>query len=221
MLNKIIQDKMARASKPAATVPTAPAKAATPAAAPAAKAPAAVPAAKATPAKTEKAPVVAPVVEKPVEGVVEPSLLDKLESKINALASLMKETVGELKGLRKEYERMKKSVEKTERKRANARTNPNGFAKPTPITDELCAFLSLPSGSVMSRTDVTRKINAYIKEHNLNKPDNKRIILPDAPLRKILGVEEGGEVSFFSLQKYLSRLFIKTPASVPAPVAAA
>jgi len=156
--------------------------------------------------------VASPVDSTETEATV--SLVDKVEQKINSLSQIIKETLAELKVLKKDYEKMRKSVEKTERKRANARTNPNGFAKPTPITDELCVFLSIPTGSVMSRTDVTRKINAYIKEHNLNKPDNKRIILPDVPLRKILNVKEGEEVSFFSLQKFLSPLFKK---AVPVP----
>lgn len=202
---------------PAPTTSKTDAKPTTPAKAVATKAPV-------VKAETKKAEVVAaPVVEavkaETDAAVVAPSLLDKVESKINLLSSVLKETLVELKALKKEYERMKKSVEKTERKRANARTNPNGFAKPTPITDELCVFLSLPTGSVMSRTDVTRRINAYIKEHSLNKPDNKRIILPDPSLRKILNVKDGDEISFFSLQKYLSPLFKK--ATPPVAVASA
>lgn len=180
-------------------------------------------------AKTEKtAPAPAAVAADKKEDAtadaeeVQISLVDKVELKINSLSAIIKETLAELKVLKKDYERMRKSVEKTERKRANARTNPNGFAKPTPIIDELCVFLNVPSGSVMSRTDVTRKINAYIKEHNLNKPENKRIILPNPALRKILNVKEGDEVSFFSLQKFLSPLFKKTVAVAPvAPVATA
>jgi chromatin remodeling complex protein RSC6 len=205
---------------PAPTTSKTDAKPTTPAKAVAAKAPV-------VKAETKKAEAVAVVAAPVVEAtkaetdaaVVAPSLLDKVESKINLLSSVLKETLVELKALKKEYERMKKSVEKTERKRANARTNPNGFAKPTPITDELCVFLSLPTGSVMSRTDVTRRINAYIKEHSLNKPDNKRIILPDPSLRKILNVKDGDEISFFSLQKYLSPLFKK--ATPPVAVASA
>uniref|UniRef100_A0A6C0KTQ5 DM2 domain-containing protein n=1 Tax=viral metagenome TaxID=1070528 RepID=A0A6C0KTQ5_9ZZZZ len=175
-------------------------------------------------AKTEKTAPAAVAADKKEDATadaeeVQISLVDKVELKINSLSAIIKETLAELKVLKKDYERMRKSVEKTERKRANARTNPNGFAKPTPIIDELCVFLNVPSGSVMSRTDVTRKINAYIKEHNLNKPENKRIILPNPALRKILNVKEGDEVSFFSLQKFLSPLFKKT---VPvAPVATA
>jgi len=158
------------------------------------------------------APAPAPVVEKApevVDTVSESSSLEDLGSKLTALASLLKETQVAFKTLTKEYERMKKVISKTERKRANARTNPNGFAKPTKITDVLCNFLGVPSGTEVSRTDVTRKINQYIKEHNLNKPENKRIILPDEKLSVILGVKPAEEVSFFHLQRHLSPLFVK------------
>lgn len=203
-------------------------------AASAAKATPAAPVKAAEPVKKAAAPVVEAkasgkkAVEKPVEKVVVAetpvaenaeaaatvSLVDKVEAKINSLSVIIKETLAELKVLKKDYEKMRKAVEKTERKRANARTNPNGFAKPTPITDELCHFLNVPVGSVMSRTQTTRAINAYIKEKNLNKPENKRIILPDPALRKLLNVKDGEEISFFSLQKFLSPLFKKNPQPV-------
>jgi chromatin remodeling complex protein RSC6 len=176
----------------------------------AAKPAAATPTPKATPAKAAEKPAAVAVPEPVVAAEpAPPSPLDNLETKIGAIQSLLKELVAELKAAKKENDRMKKIVERTERKRANARSNPNGFAKPSKITEELCDFLAVPKGTEMSRTDVTRKVNAYIKEHNLNKPENKRIILPDAKLRKILGVKPEEEVSYFSLQKYLSRCFVK------------
>lgn len=181
----------------------------TAAATPAAKAPEpAAPVKKATtPAPKVVEPVAAPVEE--TVTVAEVSALSKLEEKVAALVSLLKETQTELKGVKKEYDRMRKIVEKTESKRAKARSNPNGFAKPAKITDDLCDFLAVPRGTLISRTDVTRKINAYIKEHNLNKPENKRFILPDVKLRKILGTKADEEISYFQLQKYISRSFVK------------
>ena len=196
------------------STPTAPV-AATPAATPATKVAKAAPVAESKPAKVVEvkatpAKVVEPVAAEPaVEGGAATSALDDLAAKMTALSALFKETQSALKVLSKEYEKMKKTVSKSERKRANARTNPNGFAKPALITDALCDFLAVPKGTEMSRTDVTRKINAYIKEHNLNKPENKRIILPDEKLRKILNVKPSEEVSFFSLQRFLSPLFVK------------
>jgi chromatin remodeling complex protein RSC6 len=157
------------------------------------------------------AEVAAPVVAEPAAPAApaEPSALDNLETKIAALVTLLKEVQGELKVVKKENERMKKIVERTEAKRAKARSNPNGFAKPSKITDELCDFLAVPRGTMLSRTDVTRKVNAYIKDNKLNKPENKRIINPDTKLRKILGIKPDEELSYFSLQRYLSRSFVK------------
>lgn len=204
----------AKKSTPASTVTASPASS-TPAAAPVkpvkvAAEPKAAPAKVAAEPKAAPAKVVETVVSEPVvEGGSAASALDDLATKFAALTALFKETQSALKVLSKEYEKMKKTVSKSERKRANARTNPNGFAKPALITDALCDFLSVPKGTEMSRTDVTRKINAYIKEHNLNKPENKRIILPDEKLRKILNVKPTEEVSFFSLQRFLSPLFVK------------
>ena len=200
---------MAPAKKPTPVVPAA--VPSTPAAAPVVPKKAAaekVVKAEAKPVKAEPETVV-PAVVAASDEAVSSSALDDLTTKFAALGVLLKETQSALKVLAKEYEKMKKTVSKSERKRANARTNPNGFAKPTLITDALCEFLSVPKGTEMSRTDVTRKINAYIKEHNLNKPENKRIILPDDKLRKILNVKPTEEVSFFSLQRFLSPLFVK------------
>ena len=182
-------------------------------AAPAAAKPAAEPtpakkvAAAPAPAKAPEPVAAAPAAEPAV--VAEVSALSKLDEKINALVAVLKEVQNELKGVKKEYDRMRKIVDKTESKRAKARSNPNGFAKPAKITDDLCDFLAVPRGTLISRTDVTRKINAYIKEHNLNKPENKRFILPDAKLRKILGTKAEEEISYFQLQKYISRSFVK------------
>ena len=180
------------------TVPTP-----TPATPPAPVKPAAVKAA----APKKDTPAAVPAA-KPVEPalVADVSPLDKLETKIKGLGDLVKETLAELKVIKKEYERLKKVVEKTERKRANARSNPNGFAKPVPISDELCHFFSMPTGSELSRTDITRKINAYIREHNLNKPDNKRFIVPDAALRKLFQLAVGEEISYFSIQKHIAKV---------------
>lgn len=198
--------KAAPAPAKAATAPPkaaaggAPAKAEAKAPAKAAPAPAkaaAAPAAAAPAAETAAAP--APVeVENP---------LDAVFAKLTAATALFKEIQANLKVLQKSYDRMKKVVEKQEKKKANARTTPSGFAKPTKISDELCAFLGVPKGTEMSRTDVTRKINLYVKEHNLYDPKNRRIINPDAAMKKILTLKPGEDLSFFTLQRAIKGHF--------------
>jgi upstream activation factor subunit UAF30 len=86
---------------------------------------------------------------------------------------------------------------------------PSGFVKPAPISDELAGFLSLPVGSEMARTEVTREINKYIREHSLQNKNNGRIINPDEKLLKLLKVEDNVELTYFNLQKYMGPHFPK------------
>ena len=84
---------------------------------------------------------------------------------------------------------------------------PAGFAKPTVLSPELCKFLDIDESTLVARTDVTKKITEYIKEHNLQNPNNKREILLDGPLKKLLNPPEGVVVTFFTLQTYLKYHF--------------
>jgi chromatin remodeling complex protein RSC6 len=203
---------MARTAAPAATKPSAP----VPAAAPAKKAEPAPKAAAKEP-KAAAAPVAATPAVEPAAPAAEPvaatNPCEELGSKLTSVVAALKELQSLVKALSKDYDKMKKTVEKSERKRANARTNPNGFAKPTKIVDELCDFCGVERGTKMSRTDVTRAINSYIKEKNLNKPENKRQILPDEKLRTLLKLKAGEEVNYFRMQAFLSPLFIKETAT--------
>jgi hypothetical protein len=196
------------AAKQAAATPAAPTKAVPPSAAAPAKAAATTPAVAPTAAvavDTTDAPAA------PVHGV-----FDEVNAKVTSATTLLKELQGLLKTLSKDYNKLKSAADKAERKRANARNNPNGFAKPSKIVDELCDFCGVARGTKMSRTDVTRCINSYIKEKNLNKPENKRIIIPDDKLRTLLKLNVGDEVNYFKVQSFISPLFIKETAAVQA-----
>ena len=84
-----------------------------------------------------------------------------------------------------------KNNEKIKNKRA-----PSGFAKPTKVTKELCAFMDRPEGSEIARTEVTKALVNYIKNNNLlmqgDKIDNKikNKIIPDEKLKNLLGLQE-------------------------------
>lgn len=195
------------APTPAAAAPSAAPKA-TKSASPA---PAAAPVAKAAPAAASTPAAATPVAAAPStpSEVEVDSPLTRLTSKVSALAVLLKEVQAELKVAQKEYEKLKKASEKAERKRANARTSPSGFAKPTKISDELCGFLNVAKGTEMSRTEVTRHINEYVKKNGLFKAENKRVILPNAGLKKLLGCKDTDEVTYFNLQKWMKHHFVR------------
>ena len=152
------------------------------------------------------------------------NVVQVLADKIGSLASLIKDILSSLKPVLKEHDKLRKIVERIQKKRDNARKSPSGFAKPNKISDELCDFIGVPHGTEKSRTDITRYINAYVKEHNLNKPTNRRIILPDEKLKKILKINNEEEVTFFILQRLISHHFpaagSKTVSSASAPAPA-
>ena len=92
---------------------------------------------------------------------------------------------------------------------SGGRRVPSGFVKPSIISDQLAMFLGKPAGTKMARTDVSKEINTYIRVHGLQDPFNGRRINPDEKLKKLLGVSPNDELTYFNLQKYMSRHFYK------------
>ena len=68
----------------------------------------------------------------------------------------------------------------------------------------------------MARTEVTREINKYIREHKLQDKENGRKINPDKHLKKLLKIQNKEELTYFNLQKYMSPHFHKAGAEVTA-----
>ena len=115
-----------------------------------------------------------------------------------------KEVKRELKNIKKD-----KAKEKVKAKRA-----PSGFAKPTKVTKELCDFMNKPEGTEIARTEVTKVLVNYIKEHNLIETGKvyKSKIVPDEKLKILLGIqnEELTELNYFNIQKYMNKHFVKS-----------
>ena len=69
-----------------------------------------------------------------------------------------------------------------------------------------------PHGSEVARTEVTQYIIKYIKEHDLQFPENRKVIKPDKSLKNLLAVPKKEEVTYFNLQRYMNRHFVKKSA---------
>jgi hypothetical protein len=215
-----VVDTQSKKKKPV-VIPSTPVSSSTTAVAPVVVAPV-VPAAAvaATTAASAAAASATPETTPPVVEVAD-NVLSNIIDKVNSLSAAIKDIQTNLKVLSKEYDKQQKIIEKAQKKRQNAKNSPSGFAKPNKISDELCDFIGVPHGTEKSRTDITRLINAYVKEHNLNKPENKRFILPDAKLKKILNVGDSEEINYFILQKLISHHFPASASKTAAKSAAA
>lgn len=167
---------------------------------------------------SQPAPVPAPVQE-PVEQVStqEQSTVQTVEERFANLTSKIQSVLSQLKGTQTDLKQLNKEVTKElnqRRKKGKKRVvdpnkEPSGFAKKTKVTNVLLKFLGHQEDTLMSRTEVTKGISAYIKQHDLQNPKNRREIVPNAALRKLLAVPTSETLTFFNLQKYLKVHFPK------------
>ena len=120
-----------------------------------------------------------------------------------------------VRNIEKQYARNLKAAVKLGKKNRQNRANrqPSGFVKPTRISKELAVFLKKPDGTEMARTEVTKEINAYIREHKLQDPKNGRKILADKKLSTLLSLGKNEELTYFNLQKFMSPHFAKASSS--------
>jgi chromatin remodeling complex protein RSC6 len=141
--------------------------------------------------------------------------LKAVTGNLNTLRETVSAMLGQVKKLEKRVHRELKDARKRKRRAPpaeGAAPRPLSiFERPTKVTDELCKFLGKPSGTLMSRSEVTKGVNNYVKEKNLK---NKHDIKPDASLKALLAIGEGEPLTYFNLQRYLNRHYVKAP--VPA-----
>ena len=142
---------------------------------------------------------------------------DNLLGQLSALRSQLASVTVQVRALSKRAEREVKAANKASRKkRKSGNRAPSGFVKPADISDELAKFLGKPKGTQLARTEVTREINSYIRDHKLQDPQNRRRILPDSKLKKLLKLKSSDELTYFNLQRYMSPHFPKSAKALKA-----
>jgi len=87
------------------------------------------------------------------------------------------------------------------KKKAAAKRKPNAaFMKAMQPSAQLSAVIG---SSAMPRTEVTKKIWAYIKKNNLQDNKNKRMINSDDKLKDVFGGKK--QVSMFEMTKLVNK----------------
>jgi upstream activation factor subunit UAF30 len=127
--------------------------------------------------------------------------LDTIFKAIEALAK-------DQRALRKAVNTIKQHIEDPTGDKAKARSENNGFKKPQKVSPEMHAFLKLAPEEMISRADVTKKVNKYCEEHSLKKG---QLITPDETLRALLNPPAETQITFLNIQTYINPHFIKEP----------
>lgn len=115
------------------------------------------------------------------------SLMDSFKEFAKSVRDTMTTFQSELKSLAT----MSKKLRRRGRKRlSRGNKTPNGFTKTVSVSADMLKFCGKSSGEQMSRNEVNQFIHTYIREHNLQNPENKREIVPDSKLKKILDLNK-------------------------------
>ena len=138
-------------------------------------------------------------------------VLGRFSESIQSLTLALAKLKSDFKTLEKQVLKEARTMDKVNarRNRNKGSRAPSGFVKPAGISKELAKFLNVPEDTMIARTDVTKMITAYVKQHSLQDSTNGRKIIPDAKLSSLLGVKASDEVTYFNLQKYMKPHFVK------------
>tara|TARA_R110002072_G_scaffold13429_1_gene56432 strand:- start:12145 stop:12621 length:477 start_codon:yes stop_codon:yes gene_type:complete len=136
----------------------------------------------------------------------------------SAVLSALEALTKEVKSLAKLVRKVRSHQEDPDGEKTKARSANNGFNRKQDVSPKLREFLDLPDGELISRSEVTKRINAYVKEQGLKHPDNGRVIIMDDKLTKLLEPPADTQVTFLNIQKFLSPHYIKVEDQSTEPV---
>ena len=106
------------------------------------------------------------------------------------------------------------------------------FNKPIHISKKMSSFLNIPFDKKIGRTEVTKRLLDYIKDHGLEDPSNRQKLIMDSKLESIIGDTDERlkvletrrtirsttvvttNVTYFNLQIFINKHFPKTKKDV-------
>jgi chromatin remodeling complex protein RSC6 len=133
----------------------------------------------------------------------------KVREAVKATQEAAKQAKKEQRDSKKKHKKNPEQMTPEERKAWEARRSNNAFLKQKEISEELCHFMNIPTGSKRSQTEVTKFISDYVKKHKCFDENFKRRIIPNTALAKLLRVDDKTDLSYLNLQKYLKVHFPK------------
>jgi upstream activation factor subunit UAF30 len=123
-----------------------------------------------------------------------------------------------LRSLNSNLKKLQKHVSKIAKGKTKRKTTctTSGFLKPVDISPEMRKFANWDADELHSRIDVTRFICKYVKDNDLQFPEDRRQIVPDAKLKKLFNITKGGDckMPYYQIQTDIKHHFPKKEATV-------
>lgn len=165
-----------------------------------------------------------------VDSVASTTTSDEFENTFRDIENFMKgfkSAVSKLRQLKREIVSIEKSLNKHEQRRArrkmasldeNGNKRKNGFSlENNLISDELAKFIGYELGKPISRSEVTRRLTAYVKENTLQDQADKRYVNLDTEagikLKNLLSevVDKEGNptrLTIITMNKFVNKHYI-------------
>ena len=148
---------------------------------------------------------------------------EKVQQDLENLFEIYKEELGGLKkkpaqkvSLQKYLTSMKSDIFrllKIRNKATEGKPKANsGFNKPVKVSKDLASFIKVKPDDEVTRVLITQKLCAYVKENDLQNPQDRREILPDAELKKLFKIDETNpddKLTYYSIQRKIQSHIIK------------
>ncbi len=132
--------------------------------------------------------------------------LANADDKKNGAAKVFRTLLKGVKTLKGDISRISRQKTRTVRQNSSS----SGFMKPVKISDEMAKFTGWDAGQLRSRVEVTKFICDYVKSNNLQKEDDRRQIVPDSKLAKLLKYDSKKEekpLTYYYLQQKIQPHF--------------
>lgn len=143
-------------------------------------------------------------------GLISGALAD--EAQLKKPAKVLRGVQSRVRKLLNDVPRLLRKTHKTPAPKDPAKLNNSGLMKPVKISADLARFMGVPVDTLQSRVAVTNAICSYVKTKDLQNPQNKREIRPDASLASLLGYsgdKAQQPLTYFYVQQLIQPHFIK------------
>ena len=147
-------------------------------------------------------------------------IISLIENEVNSLRENQTKNKGvkflrslnkRLKTLKNHSSRVIKQKNPSVRKNSN---NNSGFLKPVKISNDMAKFTGWDPNELKSRVDVTKYLCKYIRDNKLQDPKDKRNIIMDNKLSKLLNYDtkknDGKPLTYYRIQTCIKPHFIKS-----------